>query len=164
MMVISMHTRLPILVLLLAMLTACGNKGGQTLEQFKELWYSAVNSRQPEKLYALLDSKSRRSVDQALEMLRGLSEQEQLSVINYLGGDRVTSLHDLPNDRYFALWWRKATDDQIPTMTIEAAGEQSAYMVVARGELKQRYELKVEGGRWVWSLPEQKFEMKVEKK
>ena len=158
-----MLTRLLIAIALFLPLAGCGSKGGQTLEQFKELWYAAVNSRQPEKIYAMLDSKSRRSVDQALEMLRGLSPDEQLSVINFLGGDRVTNLHDLPNDRYFALWWRKATDDQIPTMTIEAAGEQSAYMVVALGEKKQRYELKVEGGRWVWSLPEQKFEMKVEK-
>ena len=157
-----MPTRLLIALLLLLTTAGCGGKGGQSLEKFKEQWYAAVNQRQPEKLYALLDAKSRRSVDQDLEMLRGLSEQEQLSVINFLGGDRVKSLHDLPNDRYFALWWRRTTDDQLPTMTIEAAGDQSAYMIVALGEKKQRFELKVEGGRWVWSLPEQKFELKKE--
>jgi len=138
--------------------TGCGNKGAQSLDTFKEQWYAAVNQRKPEQLYALLDSKSRRAIDQALETLRGLSEQEQLTVINHLGGDRVTSLHDLPNDRYFGLWWRKTTDDQLPTMTIEAQGDQSAYMIVALGEKKQRFELKVEGGKWVWALGEQNFE------
>lgn len=146
------------------LLTACGNKGAQSLDSFKEQWYAAVNQRKPEQLYGLLDSKSRRTIDQSLETLRGLSEQEQLAVINHLGGDRVNSLHDLPNDRYFGLWWRKTTDDKLPTMTIEAQGDQSAYMVVALDDKKQRYELKVEGGRWVWSLGEQTFETQPPKK
>ena len=146
------------LIALPVSMAGCGNKSAQSLESFKEQWYAAVNQRKPEQLYALLDSQSRRTIDQALETLRGLSEQEQLAVINHLGGDRVSNLHDLPNDRYFGLWWRKTTDDQLPTMTIEAQGDQSAYMVVALGDKKQRYELKVEGGKWVWSLGEQNFE------
>ncbi len=148
-----------ILLALCLLLTGCGGKSGPSLDTFKEKWYAAINQRQAENLYPLLDSKSRRTIDQALETLRGLNEQEQLTVINHLGGERIRTLQELSSDRYFALWWRRTTDDQLPTMTFEAVGEQSAYMIVALGENTQRFALKVEGGRWVWSLPEQRFEM-----
>ena len=147
------------LALLLCIVPGCRGGSEASLDAFKERWYAAVNQRKPEQLYHMLDAKSRRLVDVQLETLRGLPDAEQMEVINFLGGDRVANLHEISNERYFALWWRKATDDQIPTMTIEAAGDRSAYMVVTLNNQSQRYELKVEGGKWVWALNEQKFQL-----
>jgi len=152
------HCVLAAILFTLCALPGCNRGSASSLEEFKEQWYAAVNQRKPEQLYAMLDAKSRRLVDVQLETLRGLPDIDQLAVVNYLGGDRVSNLHEIGNDRYFALWWRKATDDQIPTMAIEAAGDRSAYMVVTLNDKSQRYELKIEGGKWVWALNEQKFQ------
>ncbi len=156
-----MITRLLAILVLVATVPACGSKGGESLDSFKARWYGAINQRKPELLYTMLDAKSRRLIDVQLETLRGLPDADQVAVVNHLGGDRVANLHEIDNARYFALWWRKATDDQLPTMTIEAAGERSAYMMVALRDQKQRFELKVEGGKWVWALNEQKLGMPV---
>lgn len=142
-----------------ALLPAGCQREGTTLESFKEQWYAAVNRREPEALYQLLDARSRRSLDEKLETLRGFDKEQQQVVINYLGGDRVGDLHQLSNERFFALWWRRVTDDQPPTMAIEAAGTQAAYMVIALKGQSQRIELKQEGGRWVWVLPTQRLQL-----
>ncbi|MEX2215791.1 MAG: hypothetical protein WD768_16895 [Phycisphaeraceae bacterium] len=152
--------RLMVLMLIL-LLSACSQPAEPSLDAFKEQWYAAVNQRKGEALYGLLDAKSRRFMDVQLERVRGLDQDTQRAVINQLGGDRVANLHELSNERFFALFWRKLTDDQPPTMVIEATGGQGAYMMLTLREQSQRIELKVEGGRWVWVLPEQVFEGEI---
>lgn len=148
-----------LLATVLAGLPGCDRQGA-TLESFKEQWYAAVNLREPERLYFLLDARSRRMLDEKLETLRGLDKQEdQQVVINWLGGDRVSDLHQLSNERFFALWWRRVTEDKPPTMVIEAAGGQAAYMTISLNGRDQRIELKQEAGRWVWVLPPQRIHL-----
>ena len=128
----------------------------ETLESFTARWHDAVNKRQPEGLLAMLDAASQRRIREDLERLRGLPPEAQKRVIDQLGGDRVKSLVDLTPSRYFALLWHRLTDGKPPTMAIEAAGGDSAYMVLGLdGQRKQRLQLVVEGGRWAWVLPEQ---------
>ena len=148
-----------ILMLLPMMLTGCSGPSEPSLEDFKEKWYAAVNQRRGEELYHLLDARSRRKIDEQLERVRGLSEEMHREVINFLGGDKVSNLHELSNARYFALWWNTVTDNPPPTMVIEATGGQGATMMLTLNEQSQRIELKIEGGKWVWSLPEQTFEL-----
>ena len=150
-------TRLVITLVLLLLTTGCDAGGDATLDAFRERWYAAVNQRQPEQLYNLLDAKGKRFIDVQLETLRGLDADKQKVVINWLGGDRVDNLHGLSSARFFGLLWRKVTDDQPPKMVIEAQGDQGAYMVLNLKDKSQRIELKTEGGRWVWALPEQRF-------
>jgi hypothetical protein len=79
-------------------------------------------------------------------------------VIDQLGGERVRSLSELTPQRYFAALWQRLTEGERPGMQIEAEGDESAYMILSLGETrKQRVRLVVEGGRWAWVLPEQRF-------
>ncbi len=150
-------TRSALILISLLLATGCDRGGDDSLDAFREKWYASVNQRQPELLYDLLDAKGKRFIDVQLETLRGLDAEKQKVVINWLGGDRVNNLHELNSARFFGLLWRKVTDDQPPKMVIEAQGEQGAYMVLNLKDQSQRIELKIEGGRWVWALPEQRF-------
>lgn len=133
----------------------CGGSN-ETLDSFKQRWYAAVNSRQTEGLFDMLDLGSQRRLREDLERLRGLKPELQQSVIDQLGGERKQSLIELSPQRYFALLWHQLTEGRPPGMTIEAAGTDSAYMVLTLdGGRRQRIRLIVEGGRWTWSLPEQ---------
>jgi hypothetical protein len=142
------------IVLLAALwLVGCGNEG-ETLGQFEQRWHEAVNNRNADTLFDLLDSGSQRRVRRELETLRGLDPQAQQAVINQLGGIRVQSLMELKPQDYFALLWRLATEDKRPTMKIEASDQSSAYMLLAlEGRGRQRIRLVLQGGRWSWQLP-----------
>lgn len=140
-----------------AAIAGCQEAEKPTLEQFKQQWYAAVNQRNPEQLYNMLDAKSQGVISQQLNQLRGLEESQQTQFINELGGDRVTSLHEMTYARYFGLLWRRITDGQVPTMKIEAKGDAAAYMVLGLKEKSTRIQLRLEGGKWTWSLPKQEF-------
>lgn len=135
--------------------SGCGG-ANETLDSFQKRWYAAVNSRQTETLYDMLDLGSQRRLREDLERLRGLKPEMQQSVIDQLGGERKQSLIELTPQRYFALLWHRLTEGRAPGMSIEAAGADSAYMVLTLdGGRRQRIRLIVEGGRWTWALPEQ---------
>jgi len=144
-----------LLIGVLLALTACDGGRAESLDDFKSRWYAAVNSRNGEPLFEMLDSASRRRIDNELQRLRGLPPGEQQPVINALGGERVSDLSQVPVQRYFGLWWNRATDGVAPRMEVEAAGSDNAYMILSTDTGKQRFRLMTEGGRWVWVLPEQ---------
>lgn len=151
-----MIRRWTFLTLGLLALAACGGSGESSLEAFRRAWLDAVNRRQFEALYDMLDAQSRRRVALQLEQLRGLTPGEQKAVIDQLGGKRVEHLGQLTPEAYFALLWARATEGLRPTLTVEATGADAAYMELALEEGKtQRIRLSVEAGRWVWHLPDQ---------
>ena len=133
----------------------CG-RGAPPVETFEKQWHDAVNSRQHEVLYDLLDASSRRHYRQELERLRGLPDHAQQFVIERLGGERVKSLHDLTPPQYFARLWHQAAHGRRPKMIIEAHSGSTAYMNLWLDESRKlRVQLIVEAGRWVWRLPPQ---------
>lgn len=135
-------------------LSGCGGGAGESLDSFTQRWYAAINQRHVEELYDMLDAASQRRIRHDLEVMRGLPAKEQQDAINQLGGMRVKSLLELTPQKYFALLWDRATAGKRPTMSIEARGGESAYMVLAlEGGRPQRIRLALEGGRWVWALP-----------
>ena len=134
----------------------CGRGETETLEHFQERWYEAVNTREADPLYDMLDSSSQWQIRSDLEKMRGLDEGAQRSVLDQLGGVAVKSLSDLTPRRYFSLLWHKATDGQRPMMSLEASGAESAYMILKFDEQRRlRVRLVLEGGRWTWKLPKQ---------
>lgn len=140
-------------LLLAAMLGGCGARE-ETLPQFEQRWHQAVNQRQGQDLFKLLDATSQRRVQQELEMLRGLEAQAQQAVIDQLGGVRVRSLMELQPADYFALLWEQATEGKRPTMSVEASDQSTAYMVLSlEGRGRQRIRLIRQAGRWSWQLP-----------
>jgi hypothetical protein len=149
--------RFLLLVLLASLLTGCG-RGSETLDAFSARWHSAINAGKPEQLYDLLDAQSQRRIRTDLETMRGLSEPQQKAVIERLGGEKVKDLQHLSPQRYFGRLWDRTFEGRKPTMAIEARGGESAYMLVGLdGGRRERFRLMVEGGRWVWVLPEQRF-------
>ncbi len=146
--------RLALLLLVLG-LAACSEQAGDDLEQFRTRWLEAVNRRQHEQLYGMLDAGSKRKIDHQLELLRGLPAAQQRATLDQLGGQRVEHLHELPADRYFALLWAKALQGQRPTLVVEAQGADAAYMELSVEGRTQRLRLLKEAGRWVWVLPEE---------
>ena len=140
-------------------LGGCWRGESASLETFKADWHSAINSGESRQLFHLLDAASRRLIERDIESLRGLSPDVQQSIINQLGGYAVEDLSQVPGDLYFALLWDRITGGRRPTMKIEADGAGSAAMIVSLGDGRsQRLMLAVEGGQWVWRLPEQSFE------
>jgi len=132
----------------------CGEVSGPALERFAEQWRAAIDQRAPERLYPLLDAASRQDVRRELQILRGLSEQEQQRILDWLGGERVASLKDMSPSGYFGRLWDRATQGVPPEMRIRAEGERAAVMELSLGDAVQEIPLMVEGGRWVWKLPE----------
>jgi hypothetical protein len=150
--------RVIILICLVSLLAGCGGSS-ESLSGFEKRWHSAINSRQPEQLYDMLDAASQRRIREDLERMRGMSEAEQRLAIEQLGGEKVKSLQELSPRKYFARLWERVLEGRKPTMNIEATGGDTAYMQVALdGGRRERIRLMVEGGKWVWVLPEQKFE------
>ena len=148
------------MVLCLCLIAAgCGGGDVESLDHFRLRWQEAVNSRDDGRLYDMLDSRSRRRIATDVEHLRSIeSKQARDAVINQLGGERLESLVDLTPRDYFARVWHLATDGRRPTMTVEKAGEGTAYMWLTIDDTRrQRIRLEVEAGRWVWTLPEQQF-------
>jgi len=139
------------------LLPGCEEDDQPSLDRFQQQWHEAVNQRQPHKLYEMMNAASRRHVEVELEQLRGLEPEHHSFLINQLGGERIKNLHELTPDKYFGLWWRRVTDEQLPTMRIEASGPTAAYMLLTLNDKTQRIELMIEAGRWRWMLPEQNF-------
>jgi len=143
-------------VCLALFLSSCGGGSNESLESFTKRWHAAVNQRQTGELYDMLDAASQRRIRHDLELMRGLSAAEQQEAINQLGGERVKSLTELTPQRYFARLWEKVTLGKKPRMSIEAQGGNAAYMILSLdGGQSQRVRLTIEGGRWVWVLPEE---------
>ena len=142
---------------LCCLLPGCNEDDQPSLDRFQQQWHQAVNSRQPHKLYPMMNAASRRQIELTLEQLRGLEPEHHTFIINQLGGERIKSLHELTPDKYFGLWWRRITDEQLPTMRIEATGDTAAYMLLTLNDKSQRIELMIEAGRWRWVLPKQHF-------
>ena len=141
-------------------LAACGDDDGSSRDVFEQGWHEAVNNRQPDQLYHLLDSVSRRKIDTMLETLRGFDKNRQRVVIDFLGGKRISNLHEITPDEFFGLWWDKATNGKQPTMTIDAAGDTQAGMTLRLGGKSQKILITRESGRWVWRLPAANFDLK----
>lgn len=152
----AMHATLALVPMLA--LVGCDRNATPSLPAFEQRWHEAVNTRHAEQLFDMLDSRSRQNISHDLEVMRGLAAPLQQAVIDQLGGDRVETLHDMTADRYFALLWHKATDGRRPTMSVEAAGPDNAYMILGLQNAQVRVRLVVEAGQWVWVLPEQHFE------
>lgn len=138
----------------------CGRSSGPPdQERFRRDWLAAVNEKDYAKLYTLLDADSRRNISHQIEVLRGLTGPEQRAVIAQLGGTRAEDLSEVSASEYFALLWERATGGRNPSMVTEAAGSENAYMELAiEGVGTQRIRLSIEGGKWVWHLPEQDLE------
>ncbi len=165
-MVIKMFVKLPTYLLAMAVcvltcvgLVGCDEDDGASFDRFTKDWHDAVNTRQTDKLFDMLDARSRRHVELQLEQLRGLDPKHHQFIINQLGGERVETLHQLTAAKYFSLWWRRVTDEKQPTMRIEAKGGEAAYMVLELDDKSQRIELVKEAGRWRWVLPKQSFSL-----
>lgn len=154
-----MH-RLPLILALLAplALAGCGDDPLASIETFRQTWADAAEQRDGEKLFDLLDARSRQAIEAQLNRLRGLDRRSQKTVIDTLGGDRIRDLREMSPRRYFGLWWNKATDERVPTMTIEAEADESATMVLSLPGRSERFALRLERGRWTWALPEQDFD------
>lgn len=149
--------------LLLVTLTGCGSKDdAQTLEIFRQKWFAAVNEQQGEALYTMLDSASKRWVSRELDELRGLDKDTQRRVVDQLGGQRADNLMEFTPGQYFGLLWRQATEGRRPTMKVEASGSQTAYIELSLNDTApQRIRLVIEGGHWVWQLPEADFSVRA---
>lgn len=144
-------------------LTGCGAKDdAQSLEIFRQRWFDAVNEQNGEALYTMLDAASKRWVSRELDELRGLDDHAQQRVIDQLGGQRAENLIAFTPGQYFGLLWRQATEGRRPTMKVEAAGDQTAYITLSLNDAKpQRIRLAIEGGHWVWQLPEADFSVRA---
>lgn len=149
--------------LLLVALPGCGSQDdAQSLEIFRQEWFDAVNDQQGETLYAMLDAASKRWVSRELDELRGLDKETQRRVVDQLGGQRADSLMEFTPGQYFGLLWRQATEGRRPTMKVEASGAQTAYIELSLNETTpQRIRLVIEGGHWVWQLPEADFSVRA---
>lgn len=151
------------LLFVVAMLAGCGSPGDErSLELFRQKWFDAVNNQEGEVLYDLLDAASKRWVSRELDELRGLGPEAQQAVTDQLGGQRSDSLAEFTPAKYFGLLWRQATAGRRPTMKVDAAGAQTAYITISLGDSEaKRIRLTVEGGQWVWQLPEAEFSVRA---
>lgn len=147
----------------LLMVPGCGSKDeSQSLEIFRQRWFEAVNKQDGEALYSMLDAASKRWVSRELDEMRGLQDEAQQRVIDQLGGQRAANLLEFTPGQYFGLLWRQATEGRRPTMKVEAAGAQTAYITLSLNDAPpQRVRLVIEGGRWVWQLPEADFSVRA---
>lgn len=135
-------------------LCGCDRRVDEPLEAFEQRWHDAINRREADQLFQLLDAESRGRIRHDLEKMRGLSETAQQAVINQLGGIRADNLHQLLPEQYFGRMWNIATDGKRPTMVLEASGPNAAYMILTLGrERTLRVRLVREAGTWVWQLP-----------
>lgn len=152
-------------LLVLGTLQGCGAQDeAKSLEIFRQRWFEAVNKQDGESLYTMLDAASKRWVSRELDELRGLDEKAQKRVIDQLGGQRAENLLGVTPGQYFGLLWRLATEGRRPTMKVEAAGEQTAYITLSLNDAApQRIRLAIEGGHWVWQLPEADFSVRAKK-
>jgi|GEM_PF-1697177 len=151
-------------LLLLCGLTGCGSGGeAQSLERFRQKWFDAVNNQDGESLFHLLDAQSKRWVSRELDELRGLNIDAQKRIVDQLGGQRMESLIDMTPPQYFGMLWRQATAGRRPTMKVDAAGAQTAYITISLDDSPpKRIRLTVEGGQWVWQLPEAEFSVRAQ--
>lgn len=149
--------------LLLLVLPSCGSQDdAQSLEIFRQKWFAAVNDQQGESLYTMLDAASKRWVSRELDELRGLDQDTQRRVVDQLGGQRADNLLEFKPGQYFGLLWRQATEGRRPTMQVEASSAQTAYIVLSLNDAApQRIRLVIEGGHWVWQLPEADFSVRA---
>ena len=103
-----------LLLLIVASLLGCDRRADEPLEAFEQRWHDAINRREADQLYHLLDAASRGRIRHDLEKMRGLSEPAQQAVLNQLGGVRAKNLHQLAPDEYFGRMWDLATDARRP--------------------------------------------------
>lgn len=152
------------LVMVSLWLPGCGTKGdAQSLDVFRQRWFDAVNNQDGQALYQMLDAASKRWIASELDQLRGLDSETQKKVLDQLGGQRASNLMDFTAGQYFDLLWEQATQGRRPTMKIVAAGAQTAYITLSMADTKpQRVRLTIQGGHWVWELPETQFSVRAE--
>ena len=146
---------LPILAAAALALAGCGDSPAGAMRDFEAKWHDAINFREDEKLYNLLDTESQRRLRLDLERLRGLEPAEQLRVIDKLGGARVESLVQVTPEEYFKLLWNRITDGKRPLMRIREHDDRTGYMILSLDGTEQEVMLRFEAGRWVWRLPPQ---------
>lgn len=151
-------------LVMLGVLAGCGsNSDAQSLDRFRQKWFDAVNNQDGESLFHLLDAQSQRWVSRELDELRGLNMAAQKRIVDQLGGQRMESLIDVTPPEYFGMLWRQATAGRRPAMKVDAAGAQTAYITISLDDsAPKRIRLTVEGGQWVWQLPESEFSVRAQ--
>jgi len=147
--------RLTACFLLACVCYGCGDNPAGAMRDFQTAWNDAVNFREDEKLFFMLDTESQRRLRQDLERLRGLDPVQQRQVINKLGGERVDSLAQVTPEQYFRLLWNRVTQGRRPLMKIREHDDSTGYMILTLDGVDQEIHLSYEGGRWVWRLPAQ---------
>ena len=149
-----MKTTTALILVWVASFTGCGQGSDEPLDAFKQRWHHAASRQAHEELYDMLDSASKRRIGHDLEIMRGLDVSAQRAVLVQLGQHKIKTLKDLTPRHYFALLWQQATGGKQPKVDIAPNNLRLADMVMTFENGKRLLiRLTIEGGVWVWGLP-----------
>ncbi len=153
---LTLYAALTLVVTVMALVgPGCGRHEDASIAGFEQQWRRALRDQDHERLFHMLDARSRRRITRDLETLRGLEADKQRRVIEQLGGINVTSLNQINAAQYFALFWRRKTNLKRPDTLFDVPeGAQAGTMVLTLDGREEKFTVLLEGDRWVWKLPE----------